>query len=222
MKAVLSTLRGRPRLLSSAAVGLAAGLLTPGPLHFTTRCLVGWNVGVWLFLGLIGWMTLRADHARLRRVAAEHAEGAATVLAVVVLATLMSLGAIALELSAAKGSGTGYAVSHVLFALATVAGSWLLLPTLFMLDYASAYYHRIDRGHGNGAGLAFPGAPDGFRPGYGDFAYFSFTIAVACQTSDVTVPSPAMRRLVLLHSVLSFVFNTLVLALTVNIAAGLL
>ena len=222
MKTLLATLRARPQLLSSVACGTAAGLLSPDQLHTVTRCLFGWNVGVWLYLALIGWMMWRADHARLRRASTAHAEGAATVLAVIVLATLMSLGAIAMELSGVKDSRTGYAAPHVLFALTTVVGSWLLLPTLFTLDYASIYYRTPGNGGDTGAGLTFPGAPADFRPDYGDFAYFSFTIAVALQTSDVSIPSAKIRRLVLLQSVLAFAFNTLILALTVNIAAGLL
>jgi uncharacterized membrane protein len=216
MKTLLAILRARPNLLAAATLGVLAGFAAPAQMHVVTRCLIGWNVGVWLYLALIAWLAWRADHDRLRSLATAHAEGAATVTATVVLATLMSLVAIVIELSAAKGGGARYALPHVLFAFATVAGSWLLVPTLFMLDYASAYYHRSA-----GAGLAFPGATAGDRPGYGDFAYFSFTIAVALQTSDVAVTSAPIRRLVLLQSVLAFAFNTLILALTVNIAAGL-
>jgi uncharacterized membrane protein len=222
MRTLLAGLRARPQLLGSITLGVVAGTLSPGDWHVVTRCLVGWNVGVWLYLALIGWMMWRADHAHLQRAARAHAEGAGTVLAIVVLATLMSLGAIAVELSAAKAGGTRYALPHVLFALATVAGSWLLLATLFTLDYASLYYHRAGNGKGGGTGLTFPGAAPDFRPGYADFAYVSFTIAVALQTSDVSISAPLIRRVVLVQSVLSFAFNTLILALTVNIAAGLL
>ena len=214
MKTLLATLRARPHLVASVVLGTLAGFVSPAHLHAVTRCLIGWNVGVWLYLVMIAGLTWRADHERLRRLATAHAEGAGTVMTIVVIAALMSLGAIVVELSAAKSGGARYAVAHVLFALATVVGSWLLLPTLFMLDYASAYYHRA-----GGTGLTFPGAAPEDRPGYGDFAYFSFTIAVALQTSDVSITSPAIRRLVLLQSVLSFGFNTLILALTVNIAA---
>jgi uncharacterized membrane protein len=216
MKTLPSGLRAHPHLTAAAVLGAVAGLAAPAHLHLVTRCLVGWNVGVWLYLGMIAWVTWRADHERMRRLATAHAEGAAVVLAIVVLAAMMSIGAIVIELSAAKGNGARYALPHVLFTLVTVVGSWLLLPTLFMLNYASGYYHR-----GKGSGLTFPGATADDRPGYGDFAYFSFTIAVALQTSDVSITSPALRRLVLLQSVLAFAFNTLILALTVNIAAGL-
>ena len=199
----------------SAVVGTVAATATPGIAHTVTRSLLGWNVGVWLFLLLIGTMMLRADHERLRRAAIAQAEGAAVVLALVILAATASIVAIVIELAAAK-QGAHHAWPHVLFALATVAGSWLLLPTLFALNYASLYYRGA-----HGAGLKFPEPDESFRPDYADFLYFSFTIAVASQTADVSITSRAMRRLVLLQSVLSFVFNTAILAFTINIAASL-
>ena len=104
----------------------------------------------------------------------------------------------------------------MLFALTTVAGSWLLLPTLFAMNYASVYYRNP-----HGSGLRFPEPEEkGFRPDYADFLYFSFTIAVASQTADVSVSTREMRRLTLLQSVLSFVFNTTILAFSINAAAG--
>ena len=215
MRAVTTHVRARPRLLISVLVGVLAALVVPDIDSLVTRALLGWNVGVWLYLVLIGQMMLRADHGKLRKIAVAHAEGATVVSAVVVAASLASLVAIVLELAAAK-AGARHAVPHALIALVTVAGSWLLLPTLFTLNYASLFY-RNERGEG----LAFPGAGDGFKPTYMDFLYFSFTIAVALQTSDVAVTTAPMRRLVLLQSLLAFVFNTTILAFTINIAASL-
>jgi uncharacterized membrane protein len=213
---VRSHLRARPRLAGALAVGTAAALLMPGTYTAVTRALLGWNVAVWLYLGLVAWMMLHADHARLRRIAVAQAEGAATVLTIVIVASIVSLLGIVAELTAAKLPGAHHALPHLMFALATVAGAWLLLPTVFTLTYASLYYRAA-----HGTGLRFPGADDAFRPDYGDFLYFSFTIAVAAQTADVSVSTSAMRRLVLLQSVLSFAFNTAILAFTVNIAASM-
>jgi uncharacterized membrane protein len=209
-------LRTRPHLATSLLVGTAAAVLLPDSLTLVSRALLGWNIVVWLYLLLVGWMMLHADHTRLRSVALAEAEGAATVLAVVCVASVVSLLGIVAELSAAKIPGARHAVPHVAFALATVAGSWLLLPTIFALTYASAFYITA-----HGSGLEFPGAADGFKPDYGDFLYFAFTIAATAQTSDVSVSTSAMRRLVLLQSLLSFMFNTAILALTINIAASL-
>lgn len=216
MSSFLTHLRARPRLATSLLVGTVAAFVLPGTFSIVTRALLGWNVAVWLYLVLVGWMMLRSDHSRLRRIAVAQAEGAGTVLAIVSGACIVSMLGIVIELSAAKVPGAPHALPHVAFALATVAGSWLLLPTVFALTYASMYY-RVAHGHG----LQFPGADDSFKPDYGDFLYFSFTIAVAAQTADVNVATPALRRLVLVQSVLSFAFNTAILAFTINIAASM-
>jgi uncharacterized membrane protein len=215
MSRIVSHLKSQPRLYVAAAVGMAVALLLPEAPRWTTRALLGWNVAVWLYLLLIGLMMLRADHGHLRRSAAAQAQGAAVVLGVVVAAALASVAAIVVELAAAKAAA-GAIWPHLLFALTTVVGSWLLLPVLFALDYASRYYRPEVPG-----GLAFPGADGHFHPDYTDFLYFSFTIAVASQTSDVTITSRPLRQLALLQSILSFAFNTAILALTINIAASL-
>lgn len=204
------------RLFASVATGLAAAVLVPGLDHIVTRALIGWNVGTWTFLALISVFMVRADHGRLKQVAAAHAESAGVVLSVMVVATLSTLVAIVYELSAAKLPGSRHALPHVLLALSTVVCSWLLLPTLFTLAYASNYYAKADS-----EGLHFPESDDTFEPDYGDFAYFAFTIAVALQTADVSITTRPMRRLALLQSMLAFIFNTTILALTVNIAASL-
>jgi len=209
-------LRARPRMVSAALTGLAVGAGYPGAYSLVTRSLIGWNVGVWLYLVLIAHSMMRADHARLRKAALAHAEGALTVSVTIIAATLASFAAIVLELAASKAAHAGGA-PQIALTLVTVTGSWLLLPTLFMLNYATLYYND-DRG----TGLRFPpDADDEPRPTYADFAYFSFTIAVALQTADVAITTTRMRQLVLAHSVLAFVFNTTILAFLVNIAAGL-
>ena len=207
--------RARPRMLIATAIGVAVGLAAPADV-VVTKVLVGWNAGVWLYLVLIALSMYRADHSRLQRAAVAHAEGALTVSVMVVLACLASLAAIVLELAAGKASHTSPGLEQVVLTFVTVTGSWLLLPTLFTLNYASLYY-TVEQG----SGLTFPGAEPGFRPHYGDFLYFSFTIAVALQTADVAVASRTMRTVVLGQSVLSFIFNTAVLAFFINIASGL-
>jgi len=218
MNTLIAQLKVRPHLLIAIAAGVVAATLASGELHMVTRALLGWNVGVWLYLVMIVWMMASADAGHLRRVALAHAEGAAIVLGVVIAAVAASVAAIVLELAAAKAAGAGFALRHVLFALVTVAGSWLLLPTLFALSYASLFYHSSS---GSGHGLAFPGHDENTHPDYWDFTYFSFTIAVASQTADVAITTRGVRKLVLLQAVLSFAFNTTILALGINIAAGL-
>lgn len=216
MHRLISHFRAHVRLSTAVAVGAGAAVLLPGSYSLVSRALLGWNVAVWLYLALVGWMVAHADHRRLRQAAEAQAESAGTVLALVSLASVVSLLGTVMELGAAKVPGAPHALPHVALALATVAGSWLLLPTVFALTYASRYYRA-----GAGGGLQFPGADGGFKPDYADFFYFASTIAVASQTADVSITQPAMRRLVMGQALLSFGFNTAILALTINIAASL-
>ena len=219
MKALLASLRVRPRLIVAAAAGVVLALLLPAALGAVTRFLLGWNVGVWLYLLLVGINMARLDHGGLRRLAAAQAESAGVVLVIATGATLASLAAIFADLAAVKAAGGALGWSNLLLAAATLIGSWLLLPTEFALSYASRYFSGTD------GGLAFPGdntqAGEVAVPNYVDFLYFSITIAATAQTSDVGVTTREMRRLVMLQSVLSFAFNALVLALAINMAASL-
>ena len=212
-------LHAHRHLVVSLLVGIAVALLLPGLTGgnaVLTHALLGWNVAVWLYLALAAWTIWRADHQQVRRVAAAQAEGAATVLVMVIVAALVSLAGTVLELSAAKVQGGPSAWQHIVLALSTVVGSWLLLPTVFALNYASLYF-----GESQAAGLNFPDQQRDFSPDFSDFLYFAFTIAVASQTADVKVSTRTLRRWVLLQSVLSFVFNTAILAFTINVAASL-
>jgi len=212
---MISPLFARPRMLSAAMIGAAAAVLVPAGSPIT-RSLIGWNAGVWLYLILIAFTMYRSDHSKVRRAALAHAEGAVTVSVLVVLAAIASFAAIVLELAASKAAGLAPGAPQIALTLITVAGSWLLLPTLYTLNYASLY-HIAE----SGRGLAFPGANESFQPNYVDFLYFSFTIAVAMQTADVAITSKPMRLVVLTQSVLAFIFNTTVLAFLINIASGL-
>ena len=215
MRALIQPIRARPRLVIAVLTGVVVAAVSPSAMGLVSRGLMGWNVGVWLYLALVVMMMLRADHTHLRRVAAARAENAPVVMLVVVVAAMVSLAGIVAELSAAKVTGTAHAWPHLLFALLTVVGSWLLIPIDFTLTYASLYY-VADK-----PGLVFPDLDPAFEPHYSDFLYFAFTIAVASQTADIAVASPAMRRLVLLHAIVSFAFNTAILAFAINVAAGM-
>ncbi|MEO6281140.1 DUF1345 domain-containing protein [Roseateles sp.] len=209
-------LRLRPRLLLAVLAGSALAALWPGQLPLTTRLLLGWDFTLWIYLPLVLWMMLgRAGSVNLQERAKALTEGLPVILLLAVTGALASFGAIALELGSAKGTHNADGLTLV-FAIATVCSSWLLLPVEFGIAYASLYHGGGKAAHG----LEFPGE-DG-PPDYGDFLYFSITVAATSQTSDVGVSSRAMRRLVLVQALLAFVFNTGVLALTVNILAGLI
>lgn len=209
-------LRVRPRLVAAILCGSLLSALWPGPLALSTRLLLGWDFTLWIYLPLVLWMMLgRAGSVDVQRRAARLSEGLPVMLLLAVGGALASLGAIALELAAARGTHTANPIT-LGFAVATVCSSWLLLPVEFGLAYASLYHGAGKAAHG----LEFPG--DDGPPDYGDFLYFSITVAATSQTSDVCVSSRAMRRLVLVQSLLAFAFNTGVLALAINILAGLI
>ena len=215
----------RPRLLASIVIGVAATALLPDSLRGITRGLLGWNTTVWLYLALVWQMMQRPDQAHLRRHATAHAEGAGIVLLIVIAAAIASVAAIVAELSSVKGSPVAQAWPNVLLVVVTLIGSWLLLPFEFALTYASRYFVAGAKP----GGLDFPGtdenadenANNDLAPSYSDFLYFSLTIAATAQTSDVSVTTRAMRKLVVSHAVVSFAFNTMVLALAINIAASM-
>jgi uncharacterized membrane protein len=216
MSRLVHHLKLRPRLYVAAALGVVVFVAIPDVDSWVTRALLGWNVGVWFYLVSMGWLMLRADHTHLKRLALAQSQGAPVVLGVVISAAVASVVAMVFELATLKGLGVRHGLPHVLFSLSTVVGAWLLLPTVFTLNYASIYYRQ-----GTGCGLNFPEQSDTFKPDYLDFLYFSLTVAATSQTSDVTISSRPMRKLVLLQALLSFAFNTVILAMCINIAAGL-
>ena len=210
-------LRLRPRLLSAILAGSTLAALWPGAVPTTTRLLLGWDFTLWIYLPLALWMMLgRAGSVNVQQRASRLTEGLPVMLLLAIGGALASFGAIALELGSAKEAHTASGLS-LAFAIATVCSSWLLLPVEFGIAYASLYHGGGKAAHG----LEFPGDDEG-PPDYGDFLYFSITVAATSQTSDVSVSSRAMRRLVLAQSLLAFIFNTGVLALTINILAGLI
>lgn len=207
----------RRRLWLSVALGAAAwSALT---LHDgIERLLAAWCVfGLAYLLQGIALM-LTADDASIEQRARHEDEGAAVILLLIVLAASASIGAVVMELAGAVDTppdGWGMALAG-----ASIATAWLLIHTAFALHYAHRYYIVAHGRHNmHGAPLDFPGRQ---TPVYVDFLYFSFTIGATSQTSDVDVASTAMRGLVLAHGIVAFVFNTTLLALTVNIGASLL
>ena len=210
-----SLLHSHPRLLVALALGACTWPLIPADLASVTRILLAWNVTIWVYLLNLAWLMLRADTARIRAVAERQDENAFAVLGVVSLATIMSLAAIFLQLAATKQSHGVERWFHLGLTFSTLVGGWLLLPMAFAIHYAHLFYRRQNEK----TPLLFPDKPA--EPDYLDFMYFSFTIAVASQTADIAVGTARARRIVLMQSVLSFVFNTSILALSINIASSL-
>lgn len=211
-------LLARPRLLTCVLLGVAAWRWFPDSLaHQTvTRAIIGWNVGACLYLALAARMMYGSTQERMRVRAAEEDEGRVLVLVLVVAAALACVGAIVAELSVVKDLHGTSRYGHIALTILTIVSSWAFTHVMFALHYAHEYYGS-DNGEVNG-GLDFPGegAPD-----YGDFVYFAFVIGTSGQTADVSFSSRRMRRTGTVHCVLAFVFNTTLIALTINIASGL-
>jgi uncharacterized membrane protein len=162
-------------------------------------------------------MMFWSSHEQMRGRALTQDEGAIVVLVLVVLAALFCIGAIVAELAVVKDLQGATRHAHIALAVMTIATSWAFTQTMFALHYAHDYYLTATRGeHG---GLDFPG---GQAPDYGDFLYFACSIGTSGQTADVGLSSHKMRRTGTLHCVLAFFFNTTLVALTINIASGLL
>lgn len=207
--------RSHPRLTIAAVAGVLSGWLLPAS-DWVEHVLIGWNTGVWLYLVLILWLTLGANAEKVRKVASIEDENAGLVLFTVSIAAIASLAAVILQLAAGAKLAEGPTALQLTFTGLTVAGSWLLVGTIFSLHYAHLFYTA----KANTPLLRFS---DGERhPDYWDFHYFSFTLSVAVQTSDVGVAGREMRRVVLAHSLVGFVFNTAILGFTINMAATLI
>lgn len=206
--------RTHPRLTAATLLGVAVGVLVPAKT-VTTHILLGWNAGVWLYLALTLWLVIRSKASDVKRTAEMEDENASVVLLTVCIAAIASLAAITLELSGNSKLGEVDRLMHYGFTGLTVIGSWLVIGVIFGLHYARLFYND----EGNEPALRFPEGE--LNPDYWDFLYFSFTLSVAVQTSDISIATRELRKVVLAHSLLGFLFNTAILGFSINIAAGL-
>ena len=207
----LRIIRVRWRLFVSAGVGLFAFAMMPSDWRLISRVLIGWDIGVALYLALSIWTAIGTStkHIRLRCVLFD--EGRVVIPLLSVTAAVASLGAIFFELSTAPA---GHHFASLAFAAVTILLSWSFIQFIFAFHYAHEFYahHR-----GKAQGLRFP---DDEAPDYWDFLYFSFVIGMTSQVSDVCVASKSLRRTVTAHGLLSFIFNVTLLALAINLAAS--
>ena len=201
---------GRPRTFISLAVGVIAFFLLPGTLRLPTRLVVGWDAFTVLYLVLAYIMMLRCDVAHIRRSAILQDDGRFLILMITTLGALASLAAIVLELGASKGNPAGLAL-----AIVTIMLSWVMVHTAFALHYAHDFYRGKKPG-----GLQFPSGDTHAETDYWDFVYFSFVIGMTAHVSDVGITDRIIRRTATVHGIISFVFNTALVALMVNIAAS--
>lgn len=190
----------------------ASGVLWPVAGGWPSKVALAWDIGVGLFLiesAIKVVRTTSVDAIRRRASALDEAGPA-----ILPLALIAAVGSVVVVVGEAAAGGGGPAV----LALVTVGLSWLFVHVIFAFHYAHVFYSPGEAG--DRGGLLFPG--DDPEPDYWDFLHFSLIIGVASQTADVQITDRGVRRTSTVHSLTAFVFNTVVLALTVNMAVGLL
>lgn len=203
------------RLFLGVGLGLLAGWLVPDDWLLITRLLIGWSVVCLFVLGSIWPTLLRATPERTRALSEREDDSRTLALALTVAAALVSLPGVGFALYVAQ-SDPAWQPGLTALAVLTTALSWLLLHTEYTLHYARLYYQ-------DGGGLVFlDGEETVEHPDYGDFLYMGLTIGMTYQVSDTETNSRRMRRLLLQHAALSYLFGSVVVALTVSGVASLL
>ena len=219
---VLRVIVGHRRLMGGAASSAVALLLLPATISPLTRTIVAWDIGCTAFLLLVAAMFSGERINHMADDAESQEEGEWTVVWLAVAAATASVAALVGDYAAAKDMPSSLHGLHVALVGATLLLSWLMMHVVFTLRYAHEYYARNPSdpsGRNIDGGLEFPG---GAPPDYWDFLYFSLGIGMACQVSDVPITSRRLRRLATAHAFISFVFNAVILALSVNFGASLL
>jgi uncharacterized membrane protein len=218
----LRIIQARPRLFICIAIGIVVALIQPHDWRLATRLLVAWNGAIILYLILGARMMMQADKLSIRRRAQLTDDGKYAFLALSIIAAIASFAAIVLELTGVKDLAGSDKAAPIALVVITIVSSWFFVHLTFTLHYAHEFFAdelRTPDPTDVRGGLIFPGTKD---PHYVDFLYFSYIIGVASQTADVATSSKTMRALALVHGIVSFFFNTTILALTINIAASLL
>ena len=222
LRSFLSPARTHPALVTGCITAFAFAWIIPGNVSLLLRGIMAWDMLVLVFLTMTWAVMLRGGRETMRYRAAHYDTSDWLLLALCVLAVVASLVAITGMVVGLATMPQGKKMFRLVLSVITVVGSWLFLHTVLALHYAHHYYWPC-RKHGppeiHHGGLEFPG---GEPPDYADFLYFSFVLGATSQTSDVAITSKSIRRLAMLHGTFAFAFNTLLLALTVNVAASLL
>jgi uncharacterized membrane protein len=212
-------LSAQRRLAIVVAVGIAVYSVGPAVVPIANRLLVTWIAASLTYLVLYWLPILHADADLTRRRAATYDQAAYVIFLLVTNAACASLVAIGFVMGDVKSMDFWPKALHVALSIAALLLSWMLIQTVFAFHYARRYYAPASVREGPAAGLNFPGVE---APAYFDFAYYSFVLGMTSQVSDVSVTTAQMRRTTLVHSILSFVFNIAVLAMSINVIGGVI
>jgi uncharacterized membrane protein len=215
----------RVRLIALVVMLVVAGLtaaLAPPWIRGLTRAVAAYDVAAGVFLAVLWTLGMYRD-PRMTEVRAGLQDPGRDIVLLVILVSVAAGLASAIDILA-LGSGSRVPTptdQHVTYAIAVVAvaAGWLVIHMVFALRYAHMFYGSRDADADAGRGLNFPGTEN---PSDRDFAYFSFVVGMTCQVSDVQVCDPGVRRVVFAHGLLSFAYNTVILAFGINVLAGLI
>ena len=205
-----------PRLLLASIAGLVITFYLPAEMKLSTRVLTGWNVAVWSYLLIMGWIICKSSQLQISNIAKQEDKGAIVILAIVSITAILSLAAIGLELASVSSMSAEKRYGAYLLTAVTVLGSWLLVSIMFAFHYAHTFYlsDKTNRA------MMFPEKKE--NPNYWDFLYLAFTISVAAQTSDISIMNTSARKTVTAQAILSFLFNAAIIGLLINITAGII
>jgi uncharacterized membrane protein len=216
---VWRTVRGRPRLFAGILVTVLSWPALPGALSPTTRAVVAWDIGVLVYLLLAAQLFMSEAPDQMPAAAEAQQEGEWTIFALTLAVVIVSFVAVSTEFSAIKSASSNEKGWQVTLVAVTLFLSWLVTHVTFAFRYAHEYYAHDEGGPEIDRGLDFPGNNE---PDYLDFLYFALVLGMTFQVSDVSITARKLRRVATLHGLLSFLFNTVIVAFTVNIAAGLM
>jgi len=218
----VAMIAGHPRTIAGLAAAVLAYPLLPQAWGTATRAVVAWDLGASLLLLLLTILFVHGGDDGMRRNAERQQEGEWTMLWITLAGVGFSFVALTQELPTVKSLPPGGRDLHVALVAATLVLSWLVTHMAFAVRYAHEFY-TASNGLELDGGLEFPGmSGEKNGPDYWDFVYFAVVLGMTFQVSDIQITSRKLRRLATVHGLIGFLFNTVIVALTVNIAAGLM
>ncbi|MBU0588946.1 MAG: DUF1345 domain-containing protein [Gammaproteobacteria bacterium] len=212
----VSETTGHQRLITACVVGGVVAML-PLQLPLPIQGLLAWCLGALTYLVLAWLLAMKFDAVRTHDHALAQDQPSAVLFALMVLSAFASVAAIVLMRQHLSDLSATQRLAHMALSMVSLVTSWFLIQTVFAFRYANRYYRVDAQGKTHHEGLEFPGKQ---APDYFDFLYYSHVVGMTSQVSDVVVTTRQMRRLTLVHSVTSFAFNMLLLALGVNLMAS--
>lgn len=217
---LIKNLNPKVRLILAIGIGVLIALSMSPSVDWEIRILGGWDAGILSFLVQVGYTMIAASPQQTIIHAQSQSTSSASILSWVVMTACISIFVIGVMLTDSKDTPQPFRSIQIWLSLVAIICSWLLTHTMFALHYAHIYYKIRDRFYPekHREGLQFPNEES---PDYLDFMYFAFTIGMTSQTSDVVVIARPLRRLVMIHAIVSFFFYSVILATTVNTVAGL-